>query len=135
MNEKASCYKDTGPDTKIRLAELSDEHLAEVTDVYKSLGLLCDPDPFQYTNSEAIKREIKEMVSSEVRPFAAIDTGKILIGERKGEEDGKKYVHVQISINTSFRGLHPAYKNKPEAFSAENMEGEFREKIRERLGS
>ncbi len=93
------------PNTRIKLEDLTKEHLSKFFDIYRSLGLVRDDDPLSHISFDMVKEGIRRG-SYELRPVLAIDTGKLLVGQRLNDSDAQLYIHTYIAVSPQYKGLH-----------------------------
>ena len=115
------------PNTRLKLEELTDAHLQKVIEIYKSLGLICDENPFKRLSADFVKKEIRSFGSLEIRPVISMDIGKMHLEDRLSS-DGQTYFHVSIGFNHSFYASQNVDTTKIKEQFDKAMEDEFYDK-------
>ena len=81
------------PNTRITLAELKDEHLEKVIDIYRSIGLTWDQ---KVPLANEVRGELEFKMETEFRP-TKMDISKMLITQKPFSRTD--YIHVYITYN------------------------------------
>ncbi|MFH1173639.1 MAG: hypothetical protein V1725_00720 [archaeon] len=116
-----------GPNTRIPLDELTDQHLVDIITLYTSLGFPCTADLLHGVNAERVRQEIRQHGSLELRPAAMMDS-HLWFEEKTDYAEGKRYFSVGINADRRFRAV---YKMTEEQFN--NASSFFDSAMRERF--
>ena len=115
-----------GPNTKIRLEELTDEHLKRIITVYRSLGFPCNDNVLDGVDADCVREEVGEYGFLELRP--APSTSSHLTFNRRCGDGDTPYVHVEAEKDSRYRIM---YKMDDEHFETllEDFDNAMREEF------
>ena len=91
------------PNTKINLKQLSDEHIENIIDIYKSTGLEALDGLRNQLSANNIKKDLKNcpyQFEITPQPFGAVDN-KLILSLGYNNQDSCFYIHTYI-VNNNF---------------------------------